>query len=113
MLANGTLQSPFWNSWSSFIEAGNMKYLGYTMIALTVIILFTMLIKKQKRYDEYQLSILKKLLVIVGIVSLIMLPIVLLILLSDPNYLIETLFLFAAIQAFSVLLSNLVYTFKY
>lgn len=112
MLANGTLQPPFWNGWSSFIEAGNMKYIGYIMIVLTAIILVTMVIKKQKRYDEYQLSILNKLLVIVGIVSLIMLPIVLFILLSDPNYLIETLFLFALIQSFSVLLGNLVYTFK-
>jgi len=41
-----------------------------------------------------------------------MLPIVLFILLSDPNYFIETLFLFAVIQSFSVLLGNLVYTFK-
>ena len=89
-----------------------MKYIGYIMIVLTVIILVTMVIKKQKRYDEYQLSILKNLLVITGIVSLIMLPIVLFILLSDPNYFIETLFLFAVIQSFSVLLGNLVYTFK-
>ncbi len=55
MLANGTLQSPFWNSWSNFIEAGNMKYLGYTMIALTLIFLFTMLMKKQKRYANISL----------------------------------------------------------
>lgn len=48
MLANGTLQSRFWNGWSSFIEAGNMKYFGYIMIALMAIILLTMVIKKEK-----------------------------------------------------------------
>lgn len=33
-----TLQSDFWNGWATFIREGKMKYVGYVIISLTIII---------------------------------------------------------------------------
>lgn len=113
MLSNETLSSSFWNGWSNFIEAGNMKYIAYLMGFLTVCIIATMMLKKCKYYDEYQVSVLVRLMIVAGVVSMVMLPIMLFMLLSDRNYFVETLFLFVTVQWLAVLVSNLVYTIKY
>lgn len=104
-----TLQSDFWNGWSDFIREGNMKYLGYIIIGLTIIILLLMIFKRIKKYDEYQVSILSRSLIIAGVLSIISVPIIMILLLSDPNYAIETIFLFSVIQWFGVLISDLIY----
>ena len=93
MLANSTLSSRFWNGWSDFIRNGHMQYVGYTIALLTLVSIITMLIKKHAQYDEFQISILVKLLVVAGVVSILLLPIVIVMLLSDRNYLIETFYL--------------------
>ena len=113
MLANGTLQSRLWNNWSNFLATGAMTYVGYTIIALALLSFIIMFIKKTKRYDEYQSSILTKLLVIGGVISMIMLPLIMFMLLSDPNYTIETIFLFVTIQWLGILIANLYYVLKY
>ncbi|MDU5108326.1 hypothetical protein [Clostridium sp.] len=104
-----TLQSNFWNGWSDFIRAGNMKYLGYIIIGLTLVILLLMIFKRMKKYDEYQVSILSRSLIVAGILSIISVPIIMIMLLSDPNYAIQTIFLFSIIQWFGVLISDLIY----
>lgn len=104
-----TLQSDFWNGWSAFIREGNMKYLGYIIIGLTMVILLLMVFKRMKKYDEYQVSILSRSLIIAGVLSIIIIPIIIILILSDPNYAIETIFLFSVIQWFSVLISDLIY----
>ncbi len=108
-----TLQSDFWNWWSDFIRAGNMRYIGYTIIILTLIISLLVLLKPTKKYDEYQLSILSKSLIIAGVLSILMVPIIMILLLSDPSYAIETIFLFAVVQWFGVLLTDMIYIIKY
>lgn len=108
-----TLQSDFWNSWSNFIKLGNMEYIGYAIILLTVIILLFMGFKPIKKYDEYQLSILSKSLIISGILSILAVPVIMILLLSDPSYAIETIFLFAVVQWFCVLVTDLIYVIKY
>lgn len=108
-----TLQSDFWNGWSDFIRAGNMKYIGYVIIILTLIIFLVILFKKTKKYDEYQFSILSGSLIVAGVLSIIMVPIIMILLLSDPNYTIETIFLFSSIQWCSVLITDLIYIIKY
>jgi hypothetical protein len=107
-----TLQSDFWNGWSDFIRAGNMKYIGYAIIILTLIILLLMLFKRTKKYDEYQLSILTKSLIIAGVLSILMIPIIMLLILSDPSYTIETIFLFAVVQWLGVLVAEIVYVIR-
>ena len=108
-----TLQSDFWNVWSDFIRAGNMRHIGYAIIILTLVILFVMLIKPMKRYDEYQISILSKSLTVAGVLSILMTPIIMILILSDPSYAIETIFLFAVIQWFGVLITDMAYVIKY
>ena len=111
-LHSKTLNSDFWNTWSTFIQNGNMKYIGYVIIALTIAIIFLTVFRKQK-YDEYQVNILAKGFITAGIITVLMLPIALLLVLSDRNYAIETMFLLLAIQWIGVLFVDLIYTAKY
>ena len=108
-----TLQSDFWNWWSDFIWAGNMRYVGYVIISLTLIILLLMFFKRTKSYDEYQISILSKSLMVAGILSIMIVPMIMVMVLSASNYAIETIFLYAVIQWFSVLITDLIYVVKY
>lgn len=110
---SNTLQSGFWNGWSGFIRAGSMKYVGYGIIALTAVILVLMLLKRTKSYDEFQMSILSKSLIIAGILSIVMLPVLMVMLLSDTNYTVETIFLFGTVQWFSILFAELFYVVRY
>lgn len=107
-----TLNSDFWNGWSVFIQNGNMKYIGYVIIALTLVIIVLTTLRKQK-YDEYQVNILEKGLITAGIITVFMLPMALLLVLSDGNYVIESLFLLLTIQWLGVLATDLIYTAKY
>ena len=109
---NTTLNSPFWNSWTDFIRAGNMKFVGYFIIILTIIILILAFIKRAEVFDEYQVSILSRSVLIAGILSIGLVPIVMIIILSDPNYTIAVMFLFATIQWFGVLVTYFFNTLK-
>lgn len=114
LLSNAnTLQSDFWNGWSSFIKAGNMKYIGYAIIIFTFIIIVTMIFKPTEKYDEYQINILSKSLIVAGILSVLIMPIITILLLSDQSYAIETIFLFAVVQWFGVLITDMIYVIKY
>ena len=113
LLSNtNTLQSDFWNGWAAFIRGGNMKYIGYAIIILTLIILISVLSKARKRYDEYQISILSKCLIVVGLLTILMIPIFMIQILSDPSYAIETIFLFGVVQWVSVLIMYTIYVIK-
>jgi heme exporter protein D len=113
MLSHGrTLNSDFWNGWSDFLKTGNMKFIGYLIIGLTVVIIIFILVKRTKQYDEYQVSILAKSLFVAGFLSIIMVPFLMIMLLSDPNYSTETIFLFATIQWVSVLISYLIFVVR-
>jgi len=107
-----TLQSDFWNGWSDFIEAGNMRYIGYVIIILTIVLLLLMLLKRTKKYDEYQLSMLSKSLIIAGVLSILMIPVIMILIMSDPSYTIVTIFLFAVVQWLGVLAADLVYVIR-
>ncbi|QGH34470.1 hypothetical protein GI584_10710 [Gracilibacillus salitolerans] len=108
-----TLNSSFWNGWSDFLRTGNMRFIGYLIIGLTIAIIVFILIKKRKKYDEYQVSILSKSLLVAGTLSILMIPFMMILLLSDSNYAVETIFLFASVQWISVLVSYLIYVIKF
>ncbi len=107
-----SLNSSFWNAWMEFIANGNMLYIGYIIIFIGLIV-FILTYYRRKKYDEYQVNILKKGVMISGIITILFLPLVLLLILSDPNYVIEFLYLYLAVHWCGVLLLNLVYLFKY
>ncbi len=114
MLSNAkTLNSSFWNGWSDYITEGKMRFIGYIIIVLTIAIIGFIIVKRKKKYDEYQVSILAKSLIVTGILSIIMIPFLMLLLLSDPNYTIETIFLFASVQWMGLLVSYLIYVIKF
>lgn len=93
-----TLRAPFWNAWSTFIEAGNMKYIGYAILVLSILILFVTLFKKPIKLKECQSDIFSKSMIGAGVLSIILIPVVIILILSDPNYTIAVLFLLATIQ---------------
>lgn len=107
-----TLDSNLWNGWAVFIQNGNMKYIGYVIIALTTAIVFLTVFRKQE-YDEYQVNILAKGFIAAGVITVLMLPVASLLVLSDTNYAIETMFFLLTIQWLGVLVVDLIYTAKY
>ncbi len=107
-----TLNSTFWNSWSAFLQQGNLKYIGYVYIVVAVCILVLSFIRK-KSYDEYQVGILTTSFIATGSVLLLLFPTALLLVLSDPNYAIETI-MFLVVAHWSVfLLISLIYSIKW
>lgn len=107
-----TLNSSFWNTWSAFLEQGNMKYIGYAYIALAVVIDILSVIRKRD-YDEYQIGILEKGFIVMGAAMVIVFPIALILVLSDLLYSIETLMLLVVIHWSVVLIADLIYVIKW
>lgn len=109
---SNTLSSTFWNNWSSFLHQGDLKYIGYIYIVLSVCIVILSFLRK-KEYDEYQAGILTASFVSTGLILLFLFPIALLLVLSDPNYAVETI-LFLIVAHWSVfLMANLIYVVKW
>lgn len=109
---SNTLNNAFWNNWSVFLAQGNLKYIGYAYIVFALFIVILTTIKKRD-YDEYQVGILEKGLIIAGLVMILMLPLALLLVLSDPNYAIETLIFLVVAHWTTVLVADLIYVIKY
>ncbi|WP_041226372.1 hypothetical protein [Dehalobacter sp. DCA] len=107
-----TLQSAFWNSWSTFIQAGNMKYIGYLILLMASIIVLLAIAKREK-YDEYQTNILFRCFGIIGILTVFMLPLILLLILSDRNYAIESLFFLLSLQWLGFLITDTIFLIKF
>ncbi len=103
-----TLNSDFWNAWSNFLIQGNMKYIGYVYIVLAVVIVIFSFIRKRD-YDEYQTGILEKGFIVAGMVMVCLFPLALLLVLSDPQYSIETIMLLVVVHWSTVLIADLVY----
>ena len=107
-----TLNSFFWNAWSAFLKQGNMKYIGYAYIILAIVIVMLSLIRKQD-YDEYQTCILEKGIIVMRAVMVILFPIALILVLSEPLYSVETIMFLVVAHWFTVLIADLVYVVKW
>ena len=97
-----TLNSTFWNGWSTFLQQGHLKYIGYGYILVALCILALSFIRG-KNYDEYQVGILTTSFIATGIVLLLLFPIALLLVMGDPNYAVETLMFLVVIHNKTVL----------
>ena len=106
-----TLKSDFWNGWSAFIEAGNMKYIGYLILVLAAIIAL-LAIAKRKKYDEYQTNILS-LLWSYRYLHGVYASLILLLILSDRNYAIEFLFFLLTLQWLGFLITDTICLIKF
>ena len=95
-----------------FLLHGNLKYIGYVYIAAAISVVMLSIIRK-KNYDEYQAGILTTSFVAMGVILLLLFPAALLLVLSDPNYAVETL-MFIIVAHWSVfLIANLIYAIKW
>ncbi len=107
-----TLNSSFWNSWSDFLKQGHLKYVGYSYIFLTAAIVIPTLIKRRD-YDEYQCRMLEKGLIASGIVMVLLFPIAMISILSDPNYCVETITFLVVAHWLVCLIVDLAYVIKW
>lgn len=107
-----SLSNEFWNAWSEFLRQGNMKYFGYSYILLAaVIVIFSFF--KRENYDEYQVGVLEKGLIVAGIAMMLLFPVSLFLILSDPNYAVETVMFLIIAHWSVVLVADLGYVVKW
>ena len=107
-----TLNSTFWNVWSEFLKQGNMKYIGYNYIVIALVIVILSLVRKRD-YDEYQIGILEKGIVVMGAIMIVLFPIALIMVLSDPSYCIETMMFLVVSHWSIVLIADLIYVIRW
>ena len=100
-----TLNSAFWNAWTVFLKQGNLKYIGYSYLVVTIVIVIAAFAKR-RNYDEYQTSILGKGIIVMGIALVALVPIALLLVLSDPQYAIETVMFLVVVHWAIVLIAD-------
>lgn len=89
-----TLQG-FWRKWSAFIAGGNMKYIGYLLLFFSLVIIVLYFVKRNAANERMKSQ---NVLMIGGGLSLLLYPILLMLVLSDSNYAIESVFLMGTIQ---------------
>lgn len=99
------LNSAFWNAWTVFLKQGNLKYIGYSYLVVTIVIVIASFAKR-RNYDEYQTSVLGKGIIVMGIALVALFPIALLLVLSDPQYAIETVMFLAVVHWAIVLIAD-------
>ena len=97
--------SAFWNAWTVFLKQGNLKYIGYSYLVVTIVIVIAAFAKR-RNYDEYQTSILGKGIIVMGIALVALFPIALLLVLSDPQYAIETVMFLVVVHWAIVLIAD-------
>lgn len=97
--------------WSLFIQNKNMKFIGLGMIGIAIIIdIFSVL--RRKKYDEYQIIALEKIMLFNGLFITIIFPLSLFILIFAPIYFVETIFAFILFQWLYMVITEVLYLFK-
>lgn len=112
ILSHAATLNVFWNRWSGFLKQGHLKYVGYLYIFLTAAIVIPTLIKRRD-YDEYQCLMLEKGLIVSGIVMVFLFPIAMLLILSEPNYCVETITFLVVAHWLVCLIADLVYVINW
>ena len=98
----------FWTAWSTFLAAGHQVYIVYALIAITLLTI-VLLSLRRRPYDEYHASILIQCLAVAAVLTLIAIGIFYLLILSDPNGIVEKFTLFIVIHWVTVVFSDFVY----
>ena len=100
--------SAFWEIWSSFLSAGNQRYIVYVLLVMTLITV--LLLISRRSYDEYHIQILIQCLVVALVLTMIAIALFFLIILTDSNQVVEKFTLFITIHWATVVLADLAYT---
>ena len=96
----------FWTDGSNFLAAGHQAYIAYALIAITILVVVMLLLRKHP-YDEYHISLLNGCLTVAIVLTLIAIAIFYLMILSDPNGIVEKFTLFITIHWTVVVLADL------
>lgn len=99
------------SSWAAFIENGNLRYIGVGMIGIAIVVDVISALRRRK-YDEYQVGILEKVIVFSGIFAVIFFPLAAVILIWLPSYFVETIFVLVILQWFITIIAEAAYLFK-
>ncbi|PJK15933.1 hypothetical protein CQS04_11910 [Chryseomicrobium excrementi] len=91
----------FWNTWLTFIYDGGLTIIGYTILGITVAIGGLSFFGSYKKLDEYQSSLLLKVIMVSGLITLVSFPLLVINVLSEPLFAIPfTLFFVVVIWLF-------------
>ncbi|MFB0920933.1 MAG: hypothetical protein QMB62_08640 [Oscillospiraceae bacterium] len=96
----------FWKDFSRFLASGYEAYIAYTLIAVTVLVVILLLLRRHP-YDEYHTSLLFGCLSVAAVLTLFAIAVFYLMILSDPNGIVEKFTLFISIHWTVVVLSDL------
>ena len=106
----GNGKNSFWQGWSSFLASGRQAYIAYVLIAISILVVLTLLLRRRP-YDEYHTQVLINCLAVATILTLTAIAIFYLAILSDPNGIVEKFTFFITIHWTTVVLSDLVYVY--
>lgn len=94
--------------WGELLYNGNQKYIGMAMIALTVLIIILLVLRKNL-YDEYHVEILSKCFLAVGLITICLVAILFFLILSEPIAIVEKITLFVILHWMSILVADLTF----
>lgn len=98
----------FWESWGDFLAAGYHAYIAYALIAVTVLVVILLSLRR-RAYDEYHTSLLIQCLIVALMLTLIAIAVFFLMILSDANGIVEKFTLFITIHWATVVLADSAY----
>ncbi|MEA4896306.1 MAG: hypothetical protein VB064_13760 [Oscillospiraceae bacterium] len=99
-------KASFLKSFSSFLAAGHQAYIAYALIAITIVVVVLLLIRRHP-YDEYHISLLSGCLAVAVVLTMIAIAIFYLAILSESNGIVEKFTLFITIHWTVVVLADL------
>lgn len=97
--------------WSSFIASKGIKFVGVGMIGIAIVIDILSALRR-KKYDEYQVIVLEKVLLINGLFAAILFPLSLFALIFAPTYFVEITFGFILLQWVVIVIIEISYLIK-
>lgn len=96
------------STWGEFLYNGHQKYIGMAMLALTVLIIVLLVLRKRS-YDEYHVEILSKSFLIAGFITICLVAIFFFLILSEPIAIVEKITLFVILHWMSILVADLIF----
>jgi len=107
----------FWDKWRIFLFSGNIKYIGISTIFIGLIILakavYSFLKYRRLELDEYEVSLLKRGLGMAGITAILLIPILLILVLSEPQYSVPFIMFFVILTWSFFALTSLYFAFRH
>lgn len=97
--------------WASFILSKNIKFVGLGMIAVAIIF-DTLSALRRKKFDEYQIIALEKIMLFNGVFMAVLFPLSVFVLVFAPRFFVETVFALILFQWGVIAVTEVWYLFK-